>query len=227
MPRTTPLRTIAALSICLAAIGSAHATTNLVTNGSMTGPAMIGSPPPAWASLSTDGDTIPVGGLSGWAPGIGASPDGDTFLALLNNGGGGSYDAVSQSISGFSAGQTYTLEFYYTNAGLSPSLASNYANPGDIRASIGGNTFDSPTLANDGFGNQQWFDYKTTFVATAGTLTLTLAAVREGDAIGGYAGGIDGVSISATTVPEPSGVALMLAGIGALGWRVRRTARQA
>ncbi|CAN0500553.1 unnamed protein product, partial [Phaeothamnion confervicola] len=162
-----------------------------ITNGSMTGQPAIGVAPPGWTSVSVDGDTIPVGGLSGWGTGIGASPDGGTFLALLNNGGGGGFDAVEQIINGFVIGDVYTIGFNVANIGLDGSAASDYANEGLIRANIAGVDLDSASLAHAGFGNQQWFGFSANFVATAASLTLTLSAERAG--VGGYAGGVDGV----------------------------------
>ena len=193
---------------------------NLVTNGSMTGTPSIGSPPPGWNSVSTDGDTIPVGGFSGWGTGIGASPDGGTFLAILNNGGGGSFDAAAQLVSGFVNGATYTLSFHFANIGL--SQISDYANPGLIRANIAGMDFDTTVLGHDGFGSQRWFDFSTTFQATATSMQLTLSAIRPNNAFGGFAGGVDGVSITAVAVPEPETYAMLLAGLGLLGFISRR-----
>jgi hypothetical protein len=185
-----------------------------IVNGSMNGPPTIANPPPNWSSTSIDGDTIPVGGLSGWGTGIGPSPDGGTFLALLNNGGGGGFDAVAQVISGFVVGQVYDLHFSFANIGLDSTAASNYANPGFIRANIAGIDLDSMLLNHDGFGQQQWFNFTGSFAATATTHTLTFSAERSG--IGGYAGGVDGVSI--TAVPEPTTLALMGLGLAGIGF---------
>ncbi|MBK6957238.1 MAG: PEP-CTERM sorting domain-containing protein [Nitrosomonas sp.] len=207
-------------------LGSAFSVSaaNLVTNGSMTGPTTIGSPPPSWNSVSTDGDTIPVGGLSGWGTGIGASPDGGTFLAILNNGGGGAFDAAAQTVSGFTVGAIYTLEFSFSNIGLDFTAASNYANPGFVRANIAGLDFDTPVLTHDGFGSQRWFSFSSSFSATATSMDLTFSAVRENSGVGGYAGGVDGVSISA--VPEPETYAMLMAGLGLMGFVGRRRAKK-
>jgi MYXO-CTERM domain-containing protein len=188
------------------AMGSATpALGQVVDNGSMTGPVNIGSPPPGWDSVSTDGDTIGPGGFSGWGTGIGASNDGGTFLALLNNGGGGAFDAAAQVISGFTIGNSYSLNFEYSNIGLDSSAAGDYANSGLIRANIAGVNLDSALLAHDGFGSQQWFDFSGSFVATSETMTLTFSAVRSD--VGGYAGGVDGVSI----IPTPGTFGLFAA----------------
>lgn len=193
---------------------------NLVINGSMTGTPAITTPPPGWTSVNTDGDTIPVGGLNGWATDIGASPDGGTFLAILNNGSGGAFDATTQYVYGFTVGLTYTLEFSYANIGLDQSAASNYANSGFVRANIAGIDFDTPVLTHDGFGSQQWFHFSETFIATAPDMYLTFTAMRPNNAIGGYAGGIDGVFIAA--VPEPSTIALLSLGIVMIAGHSRR-----
>ena len=189
-----------------------------ITNGSMTGVPTIGAPPPGWASVSVDGDTISPGGLSGWGTGIGASPDGGTFLALLNNGGGGSFDAVQQIINGFVVGDTYTIAFSVANIGL--DFIGDYANEGLIRANIAGVDLDSASLAHTGFGNQQWFGFSADFVATAASLTLTLSAERA--ASGGYAGGLDGVTIDAARQPIPEPSVLSLLAIGGLMLRRRK-----
>lgn len=209
-------RAIVAVAFALAATNSYAV---VINNGSMTGPPQIGAPPPGWSSVSVDGDTIPVGGLSGWGTGISASPDGGTFLALLNNGGGGAYDAVNQVISGFVVGQAYQLQFDYANIGLSGF--TNYANPGFIRANIAGVNLDSLLLSHDGFGQQRWFTFSGSFVASATTHTLTFSAERTGT--GGYAGGVDGVSITGASVPVPGSLVLLGLGIAGMTFGRRKS----
>lgn len=189
-----------------------------VANGSMTGPPAIATPPPMWNSLNTDGDTIPVGGLSGWATGIPASPDGGTFLAVLDNGPGGAFDECGQTIAGFTPGELYELTFSYVNAGLDSSAASNYANPLLARVLMFGTTQDTQILAHGGFGSQIWFTTSMTFLANSASTNLTFRAVSQGP--GGAAAGIDGVSLR--LVPTPGPVALLGLAVGSAALRRRR-----
>ena len=207
------MKTAIATAAIAAAATAAHA--EFVTNGSMTGNPSIGTPPPGWGSASIDGDTIPPGGLNGWATGIAPSSDGGTFLAVLNNGPGSGFDDVQQIITGFTPGQTYTLSFEWANVGLDASASSNYANPGFVRASIAGNEFETDEIPHEGFGSQTWRTFSTTFVANGETQVLSFRGVST--IAGGYAAGIDGVSI----VPAPAAVSL-LGVAGLLGARRRR-----
>ena len=200
--------------VALAVAG--HAQANLVVNGSMTGTPAIGTPPPGWGSISVDGDTIPPGGFSIWADGIPASPDGGTFLAILNNGLFSSgLDIVKQDVAGFTAGETYSLSFYYANAAL-PTIGG-YAGPGSVQTDIAGNTFNTPVISFDGIGFQQWYIASYSFVATAATQQLVFTPVAT--TAQGQAHGINGVVIE--LIPTPSAAGLF--GLAAMaGLRRRR-----
>ena len=187
-----------------------------VLNGSMTGDPTIGSPPPGWNSLNTDGDTVGPGGLGIWAPGISASPDGGTFLMVLDNGSGGSFDRCGQVISGFTVGQTYRVTFFCANGAL--DFSSPYNGPLTVEVGMFGGSQATDTLAFDGFGQQKWytrsFDFQANDVMTE--LTFRANSLQPGS---GAAAAVDGVML--TVVPSPGTFTLLAAG-GVMMWPRRR-----
>jgi hypothetical protein len=193
-----------------------------VTNGSMTGPPTVSSPPPGWTSATLDGDTVPPGGISFYAPGIPASPDGGTMLTILDNSGyigSFTFDSVQQVIAGFTPTATYTVQFSFANAGLSPSSFSGYQGPGNIQVDIAGQTFITPTIVFDGVGAQTWYSASFQFTATAASETLLFTP--NGTIVGeGFAGAVDGVQIA--LVPEPATLALGAIGFVAVIWAGKR-----
>jgi hypothetical protein len=203
------------VSLACLALVSGLAQAQSVTNGSMTGPVSIGSPPPSWNSVNADGDTIGPGGSGGWATGIAASNDGGTFLMVLDNGNGGFFDRCGQTITGFTVGQAYTIGFEYANGGL-PNFGS-YTNTLTAEMEIFGAQYLTAATAFDGIGQQQWRTISFNFVATDTSTTLYFRANSLGN--GGAAAAIDGVYLRA--VPAPGSLALAaLAGV--IGTRRRR-----
>lgn len=191
-----------ACTLCLVAIAASAASAQSITNGSMTGPLAIGSPPPGWTSVNVDGDTIGPGGFSGWATGMPASTDGGTFLMVLDNGSGGGFDRAAQAITGFNIGQQYTIGFEYGNGAL-PGFGS-YDGPLYVEMEIFGTTYQTPVIAFDGVGNQQWYNASFNFIATAADTTLFFRAVSTQFGLGAAAA-IDGVFL----VPTPGSLALL------------------
>lgn len=200
------LRTVACAGLMLSSV--CHGQT--ITNGSMTGPVVIGSPPPGWASVNADGDTIGPGGFSGWATGMPASNDGGTFLMVLDNGSGGAFDRCGQVVTGFQPGEMYTIGFEYGNGAL-PSFGG-YAGPLRVEMEVFGTTYLTPEIAFDGIGLQRWFDASFSFMATATSTTVYFRAISTQFG-SGAAATIDGVYL----VPSPGTLALLvLPGIAAV-----------
>jgi hypothetical protein len=193
--------------LLLVLCGAARA--ELVVNGSMTGDVGTNMQPAPWATLAgpgvhSDPDTVPPGGIvdgsSTLAPNIPASPNGGTFLTffssmILET------DYAGQNISGLVPGATYTLSFYYTNAGFTlPPTVPISLKPGAMIATIAGMTFTTELMAFEGPGLQTWRHAEFQFQATQPVEHLGFYTNDDTFLVG-----IDGVSI----VPEPGSSLLM------------------
>ena len=113
--------------------------------------------------------------------------------------------AVLSTSFAATAGDTYTATF---------QLAGNQRGAGTdtVTVMLGDTAFTSPVLNSaDGFAT-----FSITTVATGSSLTLSFEDSRDGN-IGAL---LDNVSVSA--VPEPTNVALMMAGLLGLGFAARR-----
>ncbi|MCV2360736.1 FxDxF family PEP-CTERM protein [Paucibacter sp. TC2R-5] len=111
------------------------------------------------------------------------------------------------------ANKTYELSFWVAQRDGQKGLASN-----GLSWSVNGLNFTE--VAKD--ENKEWQKVTGSFVATAGTTTLTFKAIGNSDS---YGTSLDLVSVTAA-VPEPETYALMLAGLGAIGFVARRRSKQ-
>jgi hypothetical protein len=232
------LSTVVALSA-----GVAHASTNLVTNGSFetttngsnkqlektaTG-ASDRTTISGWTSSEVGGDsggynfvldsktaatTSSVLWLSGTDNGYSASPDSGNFFASDKMYYPGT---LSQTISGLTVGTSYTLTFDYA---LAQQTGYTGGNTGTWAVSFGDVTQNTSVLSIAEAAFSGWKAATMTFTAT-GTSEL-LSFLSAGTPTGAPPFMLlDGVSMVAA-VPEPSTWAMMLGGIGLVGWLARR-----
>lgn len=134
-------------------------------------------------------------------------------------------------------------DIYWDWTGSSPSLSTWFASITDSGAGVdfsfgaspsnlsGGNTvgFDanlgadtnSPTQPN-GVNPGEWVNFRFWGSFSALSAALTSGALDVGIHVQGFANGGSESFVVTTPVPEPSTYALMLAGLGAIGWVARR-----
>ena len=144
----------------------------------------------------------------------GASPDGGKFVLL--DGDTNFNGALTQSISGLTAGKTYNLTFYWAASQLQ-NRAGDTTERLDV--SFGGVTQSTPTVANPSQGFQGWFSQAFKFTATGPTDVLSFLSVGTPNGLPPVAL-LDGVSL--TAVPEPASWALLLVGFAMVGAAARR-----
>ncbi|MCC7055184.1 MAG: PEP-CTERM sorting domain-containing protein [Gemmatimonadaceae bacterium] len=193
------------------------------TNGSLTGPINNGGVPTGWTLEAGSPDTmdennnVGVPGALGFGAAPSPSPDGGTWVGVGGEGATGFVERFSQSVSGFTVGQTYTVNFYASNFGAADFgyVATNF-----FEMLIDGVAMDSGADLPLAPG---WTLQTLSFLATSATHTI---AFQLGDGAKSYMG-IDGISIAGgmSTVPEPATTALLGAGLLALGGIVSRRRR--
>lgn len=191
----------------------AQAAVNLVSNGSFE----TGVDPGTFTTLGTGSPNISNWTVTGSIDYIGTywvASNGSRSIDL-----NGSYQAgqVSQTVSGLTAGHSYTVSFDLAGnpdgAPLTKSLdviiggvLKNYTFP------LGGATH----------ANLGWVGHSFNFTATSSSELLSFGP--NGDAGGAFGPVLDNVSVSAA-VPEPSTWAMMLIGFGGLAMMARRRRR--
>ncbi|CAN5914139.1 hypothetical protein BH11PSE8_BH11PSE8_15380 [soil metagenome] len=140
----------------------------------------------------------------------GNSYDGSNYVELDAY----SNSSMSQTVT-TTAGALYTLSFAYS----AREGVSYESNP--IQALWNGNAVANVSGDGAGQSGNMWNVYSYNVIGT-GHDTLTFAALGTSDTLGGS---LDAVSLTAA-VPEPSTWALMLGGVGLIGFSLRRrTAR--
>lgn len=223
--------------MALAIGSSAHATTNLVTNGSFnSGPAANaqfgsgfgGQTVTGWTGGSgyqiyfVGGTQTTTSATSQYASGLEyfhpsantLSPDGGNFVAL--DGDSTVPGSISQTITGLDTTRVYALTFDWAAGQLINRV-------GDIteqlKVSFGSDTQFTSILSVPSTQFSGWNVVTMYFTPTSSTETLTFLSLGTPNGLPPMAL-LDGVSL--TAVPEPATWAMMLIGFGGLGAMVRR-----
>jgi hypothetical protein len=185
---------------------SAHA--NLIVNGSFEETPIASGDYGTYSEVY--GWTVGSNGLELRDNASGVAQDGSNFAELDTE----ANSWISQTVSTV-VGQEYSLSFYYS-ARAWVSADSNVITA--TVADSSGTTIASGSYTGDGSsGSTSWIEYTITFIATSTSTTITFAAAGTSDSVGGS---LDNVTLSA--VPEPSSIAMLLAGLGMMGFIARR-----
>lgn len=196
----------------------------VLVNGSLDGIVGVNAAATGWSVASGTPDIVDADGPFNntgvpWA----LSPDGGTFGRSIGT-GNEHQEAFQQTVSGFSPGQLYTLNFFQTNLGFLVEGSSTWRDhPGYWSlflddALVGESAVvDAPAGPGDLI---EWVAGSLTFQATGTTHTLRLEAFRTTPAILSAYLGIDGLELVAA-VPVPATGWLLVSGLGLLGWRMR------
>jgi hypothetical protein len=158
------------------------------------------------------------GSNNGGANVLTAPPTGGNFIAM--DGDGPSAGALSQSISGLTVGQSYTLSFDWAGAQFTDGTG---ATTEQYQVSLGSDTQYTSIVDNASQGFTGWMGATMTFTATNSTEALSFFALGTPAGIPPTAL-LSDVSLTAV-VPEPS--SLVLVSIGTLGLLVIGLRRRA
>jgi hypothetical protein len=229
-------------AIALSAFGSTAQAVNLVTNGSFSststnGPGQLTYTTnlTGWtnnnngynfvfASGTADGSGLAnsYGNLmSLWGPNNGSnngltasSPDGGNFIVA--DGDSGIRGAISQTITGLTAGKDYIVSFW-------EAAAQQYNYNGDTteqwQVSFGSQTQLSTKFELPNHGFSGWNQKSLTFTANATSQTLSFLALGTPNGLPPFSL-LDGVAVNAAPVPEPFTIVGTMVGLG-LGARLK------
>ena len=209
---------VLALCAALAGASGAHAA-NLLSNGSFESGAFVNQ---GFDTMSLHAGSTTITGwtvvtdTTAWIGptntfGLHAS-DGDYFLDLTNYETGAPFAGVTQAVTTI-PGATYSLSFDLGGSNF-------WGRPDSITASAAGT---SKTFVTPGTGtNNDWYHETMTFVAASSSTLIDLQGASGTRYIGLDNASVD--FVSAGSIPEPSSLALMFAGLMsvAAGARWRR-----
>ncbi len=204
---------LSAVAVAVVASASTAWAANVVIDGD------FNNSNPGFSTISAGGSIGPWSVTSGSVDLIGGywqSPSGPNAPSGTNGSvdmNGGSPGAISQDISGLTAGNTYTLTFWLSGNPDGPPATKS------LDVSIGSVVNDNftYTIGTNTHANMMYTMESVTFVAGASN-TLSFASQ---DSASAYGPAIGGVSIA---IPEASTWAMMLAGVAGLSFAgYRRT----
>jgi hypothetical protein len=218
---------LTATACCAFALSlTAHAGVNLVQNGGFEangGNGQLGFNTSAadWSTsgynflfnagtADTSGASGIYGGLSLWGPGngsangFGLSPDGGAMVALDANFGVG---ALSQTINGLTAGNTYDVSFSWGAA--QQYLFQGGAMPESLQVSLGAQTLNTPVVTINPEGFSGWMSQTLAFNATSTSETLSFLASSPPAGAPPFVV-LDGVSMTSASAPDTTSTAAIL-----------------
>lgn len=195
---------LAGAALTLAVAGSGVARANLLVNGS-----------------------FETGDLTGWTSNspYGLNPFGTTYGSGMDGiywdwlGGRDTLDlTTSQTVSGLTVGQNYTLTFI---------MATELSTGGrSLRVSVNGGPGTIFTATTETVGccwNNNWESKTYNFTAASSTDTIQFDTIGLGSNASPYDLGLDKVDLEASSgVPESATWLMMLVGVGGLGAMMRR-----
>ena len=238
--RKTAIATAQALALMLIASSAQAQLTNLVTNGSFEITPLadgvskkLGTNATGWTTNSYSFLVAPGKGdvqmnngggdatLKLWSTKNGgkdfvpaSSPDGGRYIAADS-----AYQVgpIKQTINDLTVGSQYTLSFYYA---AGQQYHFNGPTYDSWKVSFGDQTQETPII---NLGNHEFADWRQasfTYTATSTSQVLSFLAAGGPNGLPPFVL-LDGVSITAA-VPEPEEWAMMLVGVGLVGFQVRR-----
>ncbi len=166
----------------------------------------------------------PIGGPFSMVAGT-VSPDGGNLFAATSQVGSSGRQQLSQTITGLTAGNEYTLSFY---EGLGQRTGYSGATSGSWEVTFGSETYTSPTVNTPSGVFSGWTQRSTTF--TASSASQLLMFVFNGSPSGRFPVGVlDGIWLGEPLpVPEidpasfGSALALVVGALGILERRARK-----
>jgi hypothetical protein len=243
MKLSAKMSALALAAMAASSISSASAT-QYVTNGgfemsSLSQSTLLGNPDTSitgWSNNGTfvlyctsapgttcDNTSVVTGGFAlagpanGNANGLTSSPQGGSYMAFDSD--PAFQGPFSQTISGLTVGDKYTLSFYMGGA---QEINRSTPTTTSITATLGSESFSTPVIDTPAQGFSPWELYSTTFTYTGGGDVLSFLATGGPGGEPPYAL-LDGVSLTGGVggVPEPSTWAMIIAGFAGMGLLAR------